>query len=140
AWQFCMAVRCFGKEELPHPCPSGLQPLQPEAIARMQELCGGCLDDGLEPTELAAAAAHHLLQASADEAASAGVTLRWPEATEELVRSSGDDEESRRRAVLRWLADRLDDIAHRISRNGFQLIRPVADGLFHRISYMNHCC
>merc|ERR1712224_439679 len=49
-------------------------------------------------------------------------------------------------AVVQWMAKRIDRVASRASRNGFQVVnmkmRPPTtfDGLFHRISFFNHCC
>lgn len=132
AWQFCMAARCLREEDLPQPLPPGTTSMSDDTHRRMQELCGGCLGDGLEATELAIAAAEALM--SAAEAFGEGVAT-WPRAA---IEELGSD--ITRSAVVKWLGDRLDDAAHRVSRNGFQLIRPTSDGLFHRISYMNHCC
>eukprot|EP00928_Gymnodinium_smaydae_P060017 TRINITY_DN4355_c0_g1_i2.p1 TRINITY_DN4355_c0_g1~~TRINITY_DN4355_c0_g1_i2.p1 ORF type:complete len:465 (+),score=140.77 TRINITY_DN4355_c0_g1_i2:71-1396(+) len=130
AWQYCVAAFCLAPADLPAPPPPGLQPLAEEKRQQLLELCGNEEAEGPEPSELAWIATRHLLGASAAEAAAAGANGS----------ASEDDAQATR------LAETLEDIALRVSRNGFQIMdlksRPPtsADGLFHRISFFNHCC
>eukprot|EP00747_Dinoflagellata_sp_TGD_P167579 gnl/TRDRNA2_/TRDRNA2_192218_c0_seq1.p1 gnl/TRDRNA2_/TRDRNA2_192218_c0~~gnl/TRDRNA2_/TRDRNA2_192218_c0_seq1.p1 ORF type:complete len:508 (-),score=97.44 gnl/TRDRNA2_/TRDRNA2_192218_c0_seq1:12-1535(-) len=141
AWQYCVAVHCLTAAELTYPVPEGLKPFSEVARARLMQLCGGEFTEGEEPSELADAAAEHFLKAA--ESIAGTEPVRWPAAagTENII-----DRHQHRKAAVRWLAQRLDDIALRVSRNGFQVMdlkmRPPtsADGLFHRISFFNHCC
>jgi hypothetical protein len=119
AWQYCVAAHCLVDAELPKPLPDGLKPLGADARVRLEELCG--YDDDtkeLEPSMLAVTTATHLIAASS---------------------SSGNIDKPA-------LTSRIDEVAARVSRNGFQIMdlkrRPPtsADGLFHRISFCNHCC
>lgn len=149
-WQYCVAVHCLLEAELPSPAPADLRPIAAEARARLLELCGAEADaDGaLEPSELATLTAEHLFRAAEAEAEAHRCRsperprpVLWPVAGGERV-----DGSAAQTAAARQIADTLDDLAVRVSRNGFQVMdlkaRPPtsADGLFHRISFFNHCC
>lgn len=138
AWQYCIAVHCLRADELPEPSP--IKPMDDEVHVRVLELCGGCTGDGLEPTESAVLAAQHLADAAETAAATCSRSCKWPHQPQSILAQAEAEGTDGKLLYRSWLADRLDDLAHRASRNGFQLIRPVSDGLFHRISYMNHCC
>jgi len=120
AWQYCVAVHCLAESEMPKPLPEGLSPMSLDARKRMEELCGAeDYSDDLEPSDLADVAVRHVVAASAAQLSA-----------------------SHRVALKRC----LDTLGARVSRNGFQIMdlsrRPPtsADGLFHRISFCNHCC
>jgi len=142
AWQYCVAVYCLTIAELPHPCAPGLRPIGDAERAKLMELCGSEeISDNSEPSQLASVAANHLLKAA--EAEAGDVPVCWPAE----VGMDGDAGICKQREqATEWLAYRLDSIAVRVSRNGFQVMdlkaRPPtsADGLFHRISFFNHCC
>eukprot|EP00929_Paragymnodinium_shiwhaense_P091665 TRINITY_DN51564_c0_g1_i1.p1 TRINITY_DN51564_c0_g1~~TRINITY_DN51564_c0_g1_i1.p1 ORF type:complete len:585 (-),score=167.65 TRINITY_DN51564_c0_g1_i1:7-1761(-) len=139
AWQYCMATFCLAAEELPSPPPAGLQALDDAGKRRLQDLCGED-DEGLGPSVMAKMTAKRLLEAS--ESVASGSGHQWPTAATAAAGKFDPTLEF----VTRWLGKRLDDVAARISRNGFQVMdlkaRPPtsADGLFHRISFFNHCC
>jgi len=123
AWQYCVAVHCL-YDELPRPGIDGLKPLSKDARLRLEELCGAPASmKEFEPSALALITSRHLLR-------KAGMVGNCGRVTQ--------NEEI--------LAARLDALAARTSRNGFQIMdltrRPPtsADGLFHRISFFNHCC
>jgi len=111
-------------EELPQSVHSGLQPIAATARKQVEELCGvdSAPEEGL--SDLADTAARHVIQASSGLADLSALPA----------------------AEVTKLGLRLDDLAARVSRNGFQIMdlsrRPptAADGLFHRISFFNHCC
>jgi hypothetical protein len=121
-WQYCVAVHCLTAEELPRPLPEGLVGMEAGARRQMEDLCGVDFPAELEPSDLAGAAARHLIAASRSASGSMPAT------------------------ELLTLRRCLDSLAARVSRNGFQIMdlnrRPPtsADGLFHRISFFNHCC
>jgi len=140
AWQYCVAVHCMTSGELPSPLPDGLCAMVKDDRRKLEELCGEEAEMDMEPSELAAATAEHLLVESASAAGSAG-KCQWPaDAQRELQDKRCQD------AVCQWMAKKLDSLASRVSRNGFQVANmkarpPTAfDGLFHRISFCNHCC
>lgn len=147
AWQYCVALHCLVEAELPIPHPPGIQPLPAVDRAKLEELCGWADDDDLEPCQLALDTAESLIVAAEAEAPRA--VVRWPAgfmASKAYEEVAGDDYLLQRKQAVVWLARQLDDLAIRVSRNGFQIMdlkaRPPtsADGLFHRISFFNHCC
>jgi len=140
AWQYCVAVHCMTSSELPSPLPDGLTAMVRDARSKLEELCGEEAESDMEPSELAAMAANHLLVESAS--ADSGGNSKLPaDALRELAGDQCD-----RDAVIIWMAKKIDSLASRVSRNGFQVANMKArpptsfDGLFHRISFFNHCC
>lgn len=121
AWQYCMAAHGLSEEELPQPAPPGLAPLSAERRAGLMQLCGEVAEEGVAPSELAIVTVRHLLIPSGKKA----------------------KEED---PMVLALARRVDDVASRVSRNGFQVMdmkaRPPtgADAVFHTVSFLNHCC
>jgi len=158
AWQYCVAVHCLSAQELPQPSPFGLVPLSEEALMKLQDLCGPELgdEDGLGPSELAVKSAEHVLQAAEAQSAGGSLDEAWlctaaaaSQSSASAIKDSANNHSNtlgKRDCAAEWLANRLDDVAVRISRNGFQTMdmksRPplAADALFHRISFFNHCC
>eukprot|EP00931_Biecheleriopsis_adriatica_P081111 TRINITY_DN54465_c0_g1_i1.p1 TRINITY_DN54465_c0_g1~~TRINITY_DN54465_c0_g1_i1.p1 ORF type:complete len:428 (-),score=106.91 TRINITY_DN54465_c0_g1_i1:47-1330(-) len=145
AWQYCMAVHCLTAKELPEPCPDGIEALAETASQQLEELCGAeDLEGAEEPSELAVLTAERLVKAAEEKASTASV--QWPSACQVVLKEAAATAPECRRLVCRWLAARLDEIAVRVSRNGFQVMdlaaRPptAADALFHRVSFFNHCC
>mmetsp|Transcript_89127 Transcript_89127/g.171532 ORF Transcript_89127/g.171532 Transcript_89127/m.171532 type:complete len:457 (-) Transcript_89127:82-1452(-) len=155
AWQYCVAVHCLSAQQLPQPAPLGLVPLPEEKQVKLQDLCGmeSGDEDCVGPSELAAKTAEYLLQAAEMRSADGSLDEAWLCTASSASRSAASGSQNisnsgrgKRDCAAEWLANRLDDVAVRISRNGFQTMdmksRPplAADALFHRISFFNHCC
>jgi len=114
AWAFCLALQLLTVQELAAP-PPGINLLSDAARVHLSELCGA--EDAPEtPSMLALLAASRL------------------------------DDMSGSSVIRTELARCIDIAAHRALRNSFQVVdmtaRPpvCADALFHRISFLNHCC
>lgn len=140
AWQYCVAVHCLTSGELPTPLPDGLTAMAKDVRSKLDELCGEEAEADMEPSELAVATANSLLVEAACAAGEA--KCKWPtDALRDLQGKQCD-----RDAMVSWMAKKLDIIASRVARNGFQVANMKArpptsfDGLFHRISFFNHCC
>eukprot|EP00927_Polykrikos_kofoidii_P025666 TRINITY_DN23026_c0_g1_i1.p1 TRINITY_DN23026_c0_g1~~TRINITY_DN23026_c0_g1_i1.p1 ORF type:complete len:522 (-),score=93.23 TRINITY_DN23026_c0_g1_i1:106-1671(-) len=149
AWQYCVAVHCLIEAELPQPVPCSLGTFTEAMRKKLMDLCGDDSTD-LEPSTLGEITAEHLLKAAKEKAkaddAIGGSKFQFPTGAPRGDEAVDSSDGSHRLQVARWLAHRLDDIAARVSRNGFQVMdlqaRPPtsADGVFHRISFLNHSC
>jgi len=126
AWQYCLAAHCLAPADLPRFKPLGLRALSDEDAAKVMELHAD--DAGSRHVSVAAVvAARHILHAAlVMGAGQAGFSSFEGEREDHLAR-------------------RLDAIATRISRNGFQVkdasTHPPTevDALFHRAAYVNYC-